>query len=196
MGLAHMPSRSVSKSDLLFWAHDKLPSLKRLLSFCSDDMLWCEPGSFNAKLAHVSKLLLEADVGLKEHLESEMKSIAGAVFLKQVAAKVFNCDLEAASICPELIAMIPTDCSPNLPPSVTDVAPPLAGHVFVSVFRVKSGGRGALNLSKLLAPAMKLWRRAHWPEKHFRLAAMSNRNALSLERVLARPKVVEVLCLV
>lgn len=179
--------RSIQKSELLTWA-DKLPSFILLLNHCRDEIIWWDPGSFDAKLAHVDRLWLESKTGLKEAVAKEMESSDGALFLKLVAKNVFNADLNTSEIRPMLVAMIPTDCSPKLPPKQTAVAPPLTGSVFLSVFKVDTG---AVNLAKVLATAMKLWRRAHWPAHHFRLAAMSGETALSLQRVLHNQRVRE-----
>jgi hypothetical protein len=91
---------------------------------------------------------------LRRELERELKSPEGLVLVQHLAR--VEC---VAAV--ELVSVILSDGSAEMPPKAISVAPPLSFSVYVSLFRIESGGKGATELSDILTPPLEVFRRAH-----------------------------------
>jgi hypothetical protein len=175
---AECSERREDVRELEQWASG-LPTLLTLLRSSDAHSAPCETaqGSLCVKFGRLRWQDLPALHELRRELERELKSPQGLAFVQHMAGVD---DVPAV----ELVSVIISDASVEMPAKAISVAPPLSGRVYVSLFRVEPGGKGAAELSDILTSPLELFRRAHWAQQRFGLVALSETTPLSLARLL------------
>ncbi len=179
--------RTEELQHLLQWA-EGLPILSLLFAHCGGRQVLLEGSSLNLKLVNVSGADLPSMLEMRDAIARELESATGKVFLQTIARRVFRVTEGVGRA--DLVSFFTDRNELSMPPKIDPSPPPLWGHVFLSIYEVPPGSKSALTLCKLLASSLKLWRRAQWPGKNFRLATVCDGRPLSLARVIGRPKVV------
>lgn len=186
LDFAQQARKNVSLEEMQMWAQG-LPVLSEWLGRSKGKEVLCSGGSLNIVFRNMDVSGLDWQADLPRRLETELGTVPGKNFLRQVGENVFKKEKGVPNPNKvELVSVLATNNSLQLPPKVKQDAPPLHGLVYLSVYRVLTGNNGSKNLCRLTAPSLKLWRNMNYQRCNFRLATLTASNELSLDRTLSK----------